>query len=265
VILLLLQACTPPAITQDAALFSSALQALESPQAMGLCEQIQDSVTRADCQTQVVLRRGDGSCDAVDPGTYRDECYFHSAEQANRAGKAKDAAEFCSKSGQFAKDCQQHLWQSPLRTVMQHQQSFTKRYELAHEVYCEWQPLLGEEEGFEDRFWDRGWNSAMAQDWRTDISACAALTTSQRERCEKGGAHLLAGKLDDQIQSDEARAALCESGSLGKVEFVSHPLLEQVVERHIEAVCEQGLDRPPSRDAPITVVDPDLVSPEVCP
>ncbi|MFT5586340.1 MAG: hypothetical protein ACI9VR_003937, partial [Cognaticolwellia sp.] len=246
---LLLLACTRPVVSEDAALFASALKQLGSPEVLFQCGLIHNASTRADCQTQVVLQRGDGSCGAVDPGLYRDECYFHSAEQANRVDKRQEAARLCRNSAGFAADCQQHLWQSSLRSVMQRDIGFPRRYEMAHELYCEWQPILGTDQGFDARFWDRGWNSAMSQQWRVDISRCATLSPSQRERCEKGGAHLLAGKLDDELQSNQAREDLCESGSTGTVEFAEHVLLERVLDRHKEAVCERGLDRPTSRSA----------------
>ncbi|MFT5586124.1 MAG: hypothetical protein ACI9VR_003721, partial [Cognaticolwellia sp.] len=62
----------------------------------------------------------------------------------------------------------------------------------------------------------------------------------------------------------QAREDLCESGSTGTVEFAEHVLLERVLDRHKEAVCERGLDRPASRSAPSTVINQDLIVPEVC-
>lgn len=257
---ILLLTCSRAAVSEDAALFASALKSLDSPEALGQCGRIQNASTRADCQTQVVFVRGDGACGVVDEGLYRDECYFHSAERANHVGEREEAAHLCSKSGGFVSDCQQHLWQSPLRAIMRRDLEFPTRYALAYELFCAWQPILGADKGFEARFWDRGWNSAMAGQWHLDVSPCATLSPSQRERCENGGAHLLAVKLNDELRSVQAREEFCDSGSIASVQFAPHPLLEQVVETHKEALCEQGLERPA-----LTAMNPELVVPEICP
>jgi hypothetical protein len=236
--------------------------------AMVACTEISDTNTQGECQLKVALNQPDHavSCPDVLAGLYQDECFFMASEAARRRGDVDAAVSLCRGSGVFAPDCQQHLWQGDLRRVMVGRSSFSSRYERAKPVFCKWSEEVGESADYEDRFWEKAWNSALASGMDLNIEPCSDLAVSQRERCEKSGAHLLAARLDEVMVQPAARKTLCD-GELPNnqvLRYAGHPILDAVVARHRNAVCVEGLDRPDGRNAPETTPDPDKVAPESC-
>ena len=266
--LLALGCTTPTSPAEDARVFAEVLSNPRAPKAMEACSAIGDTNTQGECQLKVALNHLDraDACAKVREGLYRDECFFLASEGARRKGNVDAAVTLCRGAGVFVPDCQQHLWQGDLRRVMMGRSPFTERYTQAKAVYCEWSEEVGEAEDYEARFWDKAWNTALAGDKNLNIAPCAELSPTQRERCEKSGAHLLAARLDEIMVRPEARETLCQ-GSLPEMAvlvFEPDPILDAVVARHRDAVCVQGLDRPDGRNAPETTPDPDKLEPERC-
>ena len=266
--LLALGCTTPASPAEDARVFADVLSNPRAPGAMAACSAIVDTNTQGECQLKVALNTEDraAACGEVRKGLYRDECYFLASEGARRKGDIEAAVSLCRGAGVFLPDCQQHLWQGDLRRVMMGRSSFSARYLLAKEVYCDWSEEVGESEGYEDRFWDKAWNTALAGDKVMNIAPCSELNPTQAERCQKSGAHLLAARLDEVMVHADARETLCQGGlpDLDVLYFEPDPILDAVIERHRNAVCVEGLERPAGRNALETTPDPAKLKPEVC-
>lgn len=268
-VLLAWVACTPvTSPAQDARVFAEVLKAPKADGAMARCGEIGDPNTRGECQMKVALNRADqgAGCGEVDAGLYFDECFFMAAEAARRRGAFDDAVRLCADSGVFLEDCQQHLWQGELRGVMVGNAALTERYGRAKQVFCRWHGSFDDVAEFEQRFWDKAWNSALAGGRTIDVELCGELPEHQQERCEKAGASLLAARLDEVMVHADARQTLCAGGlpELSLLAYRPHAVLDAVVDRHRRAVCVDGLERPEGRGAPEITADTAIATPERC-
>ena len=254
--------------TEDARVFAQVLSKPKAPGAMAVCLEIADANTQGECQLIAALNRPDQgvACSDVVTDLYQDECFFKASEAARRQGDLDTAVTLCRGAGVFVPDCQQHLWQGALRRVMLGRSPFSVRYAKAKPVFCTWSEEIGESLDYEERFWEMAWNSALSSGMDLNIEPCSELGASQRERCEKSGAQLLASRFDEVMVHPDARKILCE-GDLSEVQvlqYTPHPVLDAVVARHRNAVCVEGLERPEGRASPEITPDPDKVVPEDC-
>lgn len=163
------------------------------------CAEIRSDDLRGDCQLYAaqVLGRTDGFgelCVGVDDGVWRDECYFLAAEQARRIGEDKrDAGRLCARSGRFANDCAQHLWQTGLkRTVDANSDDLERVVTKTRALYCYWEPVLGEDTDFRVRFWQRAFSGWYERHQELDPSMCDALEPAAADHCHRaaGGLYL---------------------------------------------------------------------------
>ena len=177
--LALLVACGGPSDTSlHAAVLAADLESVE----VADCGTIRHEELRGECQLYAAFtvgsRRGEElgpRCDAVDEGVWRDECYFLAAEDLRRRQRDFAAAgALCARSSRFVDDCGQHLWQSPVKVIVdRHLATGDLESALAEAtpVYCEWETILGEDSDIASRFWRipigrRPWGWEADNAWR---------------------------------------------------------------------------------------------------
>ncbi len=102
-LLLFVAACTGK--QSDAELLSKAIAKRD----IEVCDAISEIEERDPCRVAVV-EQGAGSCDAVVAETWRDECWFVTAERAWLGGDQDEAVRSCEHSGRFSERCWHHLW-----------------------------------------------------------------------------------------------------------------------------------------------------------
>jgi len=250
---------TPQHSAQDRATYQALVSDRRVEPAAGFqaCAQIVDPTLAGDCALHVAsveARRPSGRparwCGEVPAGVWRDECWFVAAEQANRGGRAQEAADFCQKSQAFVDDCAQHLWQSEVRALVHRQGSrgFAHAIPAAQAVHARWQPLLGEQTDFEQRFWVKFFqNGFEGQGGFVDLAHCdalAALDPVHASRCVDAGVQLYDRDLDPRLsRSGTALCALTEGEAgwsttlLQWVPSLPDPRLDAVVAQRV-ANCE---------------------------
>ncbi len=158
-------------------------------EAMALCDGLADPGTRGDCQL-VVARRAVGGpkadpttwCERVTAGVWRHECYFEAAESLRRRDRPQEAAVACLSAGNFANDCAQHLWQTPVHQLYERAARFSHIYEDALAIYAGWAPLLEADTDLHSRFWSRFWEQGFLL-WGRDSAICEGLPDEPRAAC----------------------------------------------------------------------------------
>ena len=176
---------------------------------LAACAEIPDPRLAGDCALHVVsveARRRDGRpgmwCGEVPEGTWRDECWFVSAEASKRARKREEAARYCMEAGAFRDDCAQHLWQSEVRGLIHRRGAagFGEVLEATQAVHDRWAPLLADVSDFEARFWAKFYqNGFEGQGGFVDLRHCDALPSPHAERCVAAGTEMYARELSPRL------------------------------------------------------------------
>lgn len=118
----LLAACEPPAARPGPARAYLDAAAASDPDA---CLAVQSPALRAECQVFAAASlAAEGGvdvaralCEGMEPGTWRDECWFTVADEAQASGPA--AIELCTASGAFREPCLGHAIARDARHIMQ--------------------------------------------------------------------------------------------------------------------------------------------------
>lgn len=254
----------------DAKLYTrvATMQPMRAEAALALCARIQEPVSAADC-AMVAASRGaedeglppDTYCERVPDGQWRWECYFHASDSLREAGDSLAAAKLCPKTGPFAQDCGQHLWQDEIRGLIYAKGpgGFAEQLPKAENVWRRWRAILGEKGDLTDRMWRRYYSNGFEARPNLDLSYCDAVeglgatVQDHRERCRHAGAHLFFRRLRQMIMHPGARKQLCavETPSCAAVAEIrplqceEDPLLTQVLAEQLDWVCVQGRDDPP--------------------
>lgn len=249
----LLLGCT--SAEPDAHVLAEVLSAPDAEGAWSRCGGIRDADARGECRLAVATRGGNDAtqdCPRFAAGVWQDECWFQAAEAAGRSGDPAQAAALCAKSGGFVEDCSQHLWQTSVRQSVRHAGSPADALPALHALYCDWEPLLADQSGFEQRFWERGYQNHFERSPTLDLAACEGLPAGHLERCQAAAASMLARNLDEVLVRPQNRARFCSEGLWADklFEYAPDPRFDAVVERHRRALCDQGLDHPPNHDDP---------------
>lgn len=182
---------------------------VEPEAGLAACAAIEDDRLAGDCGLYVVsveARRRDGRpgqwCASVAEGTWRDECWFVSAEASKRARKLAEAAKFCMEAGAFKDDCAQHLWQSEVRGLIHRRGSegFGEVLDSATTVHARWSPLLAEVTDFDDRFWAKFYqNGFEGRGGFVDLGHCDVLPAPHAVRCVAAGTEMYARELSPRL------------------------------------------------------------------
>ena len=213
--------CPAPSVdaSADRAVYLDVLSNRKIEPAEGLerCGTIVDGNLAGDCALHVVMveaRRPSGRpgqwCETVPVGTWRDECWFVSAESAKRARNLEEAARFCLEAGAFRDDCAQHLWQSEVHGLIHRRGSraFADVLPKVEAVYDRWAPLLADQSDFDARFWAKFFqNGFEGQGGFVDLSHCDVLAKPHAARCEQAGTEMYARELAPRLS--DARVDLC--------------------------------------------------------
>lgn len=218
------------------------------------CSEIQDPALAGDCALHVVsaeARREDGRpaqwCGQVPAGTWRDECWFVSAEASKRRGNEAEAAGACLQAGAFRDDCAQHLWQSEVHRLIHRRgaRGFAAALPDAEALHARWAPHLDAETDFSTRFWAKFYqNGFEGQGAFVDLDACDVLAEPHTERCVAAGVQMYARELRPRL--DQHRVDVCGldpqqsmSEQVGRVvPGRPDPRLDAAVSDLIAVVCD---------------------------
>jgi len=168
-------------------------------------------------------------CKQVEEGTWQQECYFQTAEALARKGEREAAAALCLSAGPFRDDCGQHLWQTQVHTLLQGDGAagFVRAIPRAREIYGSWEPLLGEQTDFRDRFWRRFYHDGFSADRPPfTLEPCDALEAEDAARCVQHGLDLYLSRVR-QI----AGRSLCAGEALTRPEVsaVEDPRVDEAL------------------------------------
>jgi len=176
------------------------------------CAEIGDADLRGDCALAVAQqegRRPQGAisrvCPEVPEGVWRQECWFLAAEAARRRGEEEAAVELCARSGPFAEDCAQHLWQGEVYRLIHDRGpvAFGPQLSAARRAHDAWAARLGAGEAFSSRFWAKYYqNGFEGVGARVDLEACAPLPDADAARCVAAGVELYARELRPRAERE---------------------------------------------------------------
>ena len=212
------------------------------------CDGIRDDGLRGECQMTAAQVSGGGEgfgdlCPQVDEGVWRDECFFLAAEHTRRASHDKKAAgALCAQAGVFANDCAQHLWQTGLKRIVdQNLDDLDQAYDHSLELFCYWDPVLGQDTDLRQRFWHKGFGGWFERHGELDLGACSELDELPREHCEKAAAGLYLRRLHMvRPHASACGKSFDELQSLPNLRAVEHPMLVEVATLQQDWMCEQG-------------------------
>ncbi|HJN75418.1 MAG TPA: hypothetical protein QGF58_15930 [Myxococcota bacterium] len=255
--LALLVACGGPSDTSlHAAVLAADLESVE----VADCGTIRHEELRGECQLYAAFtvgsRRGEElgpRCDAVDEGVWRDECYFLAAEDLRRRQRDFAAAgALCARSSRFVDDCGQHLWQSPVKVIVdRHLATGDLESALAEAtpVYCEWETILGEDSDIASRFWRKLFGGFFEHTRVLDTERCAPLDDVAEAHCRAAVAQVYLRRL--HMLSVAEPDLLCKSTASNKpsvealrrlpnLQAEPDPLLQSLLEEQHRWACELG-------------------------
>ncbi|MCP4805455.1 MAG: hypothetical protein GY913_13900 [Proteobacteria bacterium] len=234
------------------------------------CGPIRDDALRGDCQLYAAQIMGrDASygayCEQVDEGVWRDECFFLAAEHDRRTGvDPHETAKTCARSGRFADDCGQHLWQTGLkRTVDQNLGDLPRAFGKTGELYCYWDPYLGGATDFRQRFWQKGFGGWFERRDLLDPAVCGELDAVAQRHCEAAATGLYLRRLHMLGAHDPQALCALESPTVealsGHPNMAAEPFegFQEVLDLQHAWACEQGKGGlAPEADAILTVEEP---------
>ncbi|MDG1481471.1 MAG: hypothetical protein P8R54_17885 [Myxococcota bacterium] len=216
--------------------------------ALQRCAEISDVILAGDCALVVVAQVDEPGllCGAVPDGMWREECWFLAAEASNRTGDAMGAAALCQKSGRFALDCAQHLWQTPVHGLIHGPgaRAFAVILPKAEALYAAWAPLMVEETDFEERFWSKFFgNGFEGQGEPIDLGWCSTLPTNRQGACAAAGVAHYAREVGPSVERAGGLEAMCalvapDVASLSRwINAVSDPRLDTEAARRVVEIC----------------------------
>ena len=216
------------------------------------CGPIEDAELRGECQLYAAFtvgsQRGDelaARCAEVDEGVWRDECHFLGAEHQRRRRDRGGAAALCAEAGRFSDDCGQHLWQTPVKVVVdQHLRSMdlAAALEDAAPIYCEWIERLPTSD-IESRFWRKLFGGFFEHREELEPDRCGVLDEVAEAHCRAAVAHVYLRRI--HMLSVAEPELLC--GGPATVESLSgrpnlraepDPLLQAVLDQQVRWACE---------------------------
>jgi hypothetical protein len=237
--LLALLGCGHDAAEHDRARYASVLRS-PTPAAATLarCKEIQDPALAGDCSLVVIAaaEAAPGTlCGEVPEGMWREECWFLAAEAINRSGDALLAAQMCQRSGRFAMDCAQHLWQTPVHTLIHEPgaAAFATALPQAEALYSAWSPMMDEQTDFAERFWSKFFgNGFEGQGLPVDLRWCEPVSLPHQEDCIAAGVAHYTREIGPHIERSGGLKEVCD--------LTTHDVSS--LSRWIAAVPDQRLD-----------------------
>lgn len=233
------------------------------------CVAIQSDALQGDCLTALVAARAipaditaTGICDRIRDGAWRDECAFAAAELALAAGDPGLAADRCMDAGRYAKNCTAHLWQTELRAAMDDagiEALLGERLAIT-EIHDRWSQHLGPGVTFEEVFWQNCYRMAFERAQHLEVSACERVPSAERDACLRGAVTTYRNWLHHSPTLRDGKNGLCaapiEEMSLEEASALlvipttdEHPQIARVLRGFHAAVCRDGKDLIPHRDA----------------
>lgn len=212
---LCLLGCSGGSSDQDRANYTAVLSSPRPPEdALRRCAEIVDPALAGDCALVVVAQAPEPGalCESVPAGMWREECWFLAAEATNRSGDALSAAGLCQKSGRFALDCAQHLWQTPVHGLIHGPGAvaFGEVIPKAEALYAAWAPMMVEQTDFEQRFWSKFFgNGFEGQGSPVDLDWCTPLSPARQEACITAGIAYYAREIGPSVERAGGLEAMC--------------------------------------------------------
>lgn len=227
-ILALLLGCAPRGVDADARATYVAVVSRPSGDLgadLARCAGLPDAHLAGDCALVVAMAADPPACVQVPAGLWQDECWFQSAEAANRGGDAEGAVDRCGRAGVFAAECTYHLWRQASKIAADPDPSVALR--AIAPVHAAWRARLDPEGPWtgaklpgecEDRrnealFWCVFWTEEMGAVRAPDVGGCDRLATG-REGCVIGGLTAL------RRRAVRARGG-CDPGGSGPAHWAS--------------------------------------------
>jgi len=177
---------------------------------------------------------------------WREECWFLAAEAVNRSGDALLAAQLCAQSGRFAMDCAQHLWQTPVHTLIHGPgaASFAAVLPQAEALYTAWSPLMDAQTDFADRFWSKFFgNGFEGQGQPIDLGWCVPVSSLRRADCFEAGVAHYAREIGPHVERAGGLLEMCALPSPDVValsrwlDAVSDPRLDAAAAERVQDIC----------------------------
>ncbi|MFT5684873.1 MAG: hypothetical protein ACI8RZ_005818 [Myxococcota bacterium] len=247
--LIILAGCSSGSADRDRSLYAEVLRTpVPAEDALRRCQEITDSALSGDCALVVVAQAGDPGalCGDVPAGMWREECWFLAAEATNRDGDALGAAALCQRSGRFALDCAQHLWQTPVHTLIHGPgaDAFVEVLPKAEALYAAWLPIMGEQTDFSERFWTKFFgNGFEGQPPPIDLGWCAPLSADHQAACVSAGVAHYSREIGPSVERAgglEAMCALQTPGAAALSEWlaaVPDPRMDAEAARRVVEIC----------------------------
>jgi hypothetical protein len=177
---------------------------------------------------------------------WREECWFLAAEASNRSGDSLSAAALCQKSGRFALDCAQHLWQTPVHGLIHGPgaEAFAAVLPRAEALYDAWAPLMVAQTDFEERFWSKFFgNGFEGQGEPVDLGWCSPLPTARRGACDAAGVAHYAREIGPRVEQAGGLEAMCALTAPGVASLsrwltaAPDPRLDAEAARRVVEIC----------------------------
>ena len=199
-----------------------------------------------DCELTIAGRRLDAGgaaeavCGDVRAGVWRSECWFLAAEAAGAAGRDGYAAQLCRRSGPFAEDCAQHLWQGALHRQMHGRaDALPEAVAVASRTHDRWATKLAWTGDFSGRFWGLGFELAFSGQ-PIDPGRCDGLAPERRGQCARAAEALLSRELAPALERAGVELCALPPGAAAVAPWlplVPDPRLDAVVEQRRMARC----------------------------
>ena len=251
-LLVLTLACGGPEISDEQAHYLELIESREHDLKPGLaaCAELSGSSLRDDCQMHMLSIDADrgggglaGVCPELGSVTVVQECWFLAGESARAQGKEQLASQYCARSGSFASDCGQHLWQTALRRLAHKKgpPDFPSGLPGAERLYAKWQPLLLEFTDIERRFWPRYYSNGFEGGGGVVLSWCDELDAVHKARCHEAGAEVYAREMAPRLEDSSVDLCALDSPDSTMLEAwvpaEPHPILDGVIEERVAILC----------------------------
>ena len=248
--LLVLLGCQTDPVHQDRQHYQAVLSAPRPSQpALSRCSEIVDPALAGDCALVVVSasEAEPGSlCGQVPAGMWREECWFLAAEAINRRGDSVSAAAMCQRSGRFALDCAQHLWQTPVHSLIHGPgaAAFVEVLPRAEAIFDAWSPLMAEQSDFSERFWSKFFgNGFEGQGQPIDLGWCEPIPEEHQAACMAAGVAHYAREIGPHVENAGGLEVMCaleqaDVFALSRwLKALPDPRLDAAAAQRVELIC----------------------------
>ncbi len=188
-------ACGGPSPTPPTAeLYAEALATSSLDEGAGSCGRLPSPELRGDCTVALLEAHpeealGSALCESLEEGRWRDECWFVTAELAQRDDQPEEASRRCALAGGFTRDCTEHLWKIEARERLG-----AEGHAILSAVALDYERRLlsAEASTASKRAWTRSLRLVLGDSRATrQPTPCEAVTDDVRGACQEAMAELV--------------------------------------------------------------------------